>query len=91
MSDAVAWPDGLAEPTPEFWQQTVLLQVDLLTAMAIHGNLLLSLRHPANNGMSRVCVEAAVRTLGLLLIEAGALTGDRWAAIERDELGRAPP
>jgi hypothetical protein len=84
-SSQEAWPKGLAAPTPEFWTQPVQLELSLLTAMAMHGNLCLALRHPQNNGHSRPVITAAIRALGDILVEAGALSAERVAEIEREE------
>jgi len=53
--------------------------------MAIHGNLCLALRHPANLGPSRELVLGFVKNLGRLLVEWGVLTEAQLAAAQKVE------
>jgi hypothetical protein len=53
---------------------SLLIEADLLTWMAVHGNLLLALRHPENTGESRQIVERFVEALGKRLIEGGIIS-----------------
>jgi hypothetical protein len=56
-----------------------------LTWMAVHGNLCLALRHPANSGPSRKLIENFVRQLGENLVENGVLTAAELAEVQRTE------
>lgn len=72
------------------WRQHVTLELNVLTVMAIHGNLCLALRHPANRGPSTRLVAAVVHQLGELLVARGALTAAELAevyAVETEEGG----
>jgi len=72
------------------WMQHVTRELNLLTIMAIHGNLCLALRHPANRGPSTQLVAAVVRQLGEVLVARGALTAAELAevyAVEAKEDG----
>jgi hypothetical protein len=59
-----------------------LVEANLLTWTAVHGNLCLALRNPSNRGASRQIVIDFVRELGAYLLERGAL--DK-ATLERAE------
>jgi len=63
------------------WRQRVTLDLNLLTIMAIHGNLCLALRHPANSGPSTQLVAAVVRQLGEVLVARRALTAAELAEV----------
>jgi len=72
------------------WMQRITLELNLLTIMALHGNLCLALRHPANRGPSTHLVAAVVRQLGEVLLARGALTAAELAdvyAVEAEEGG----
>jgi hypothetical protein len=69
-----------------FWEQDIALHVPLYVALAMHGHLCLALRHPGTRDTeSRPMVVRAVKRLGQLFVEQGALTSDELAAIERLE------
>ena len=57
------------------WRKQVTLDLSLLTVMAVHGNLCLALRHPANRCPSTRLVVALVRQLGEFLVARGTLPG----------------
>ena len=63
------------------WRKHVTLELSLLTVMAVHGNLCLALRHPANRGPSTRLVVALVRQLGEFLVARGALTAAELAEV----------
>jgi len=70
----------------EFWSQPVELVMPLSIALAIHGHLLLALRHPdTRDHHLRPAVVRAARRLGDLLVARGALTATELAVIEGDE------
>jgi hypothetical protein len=63
------------------------MRTDLLSWMAVHGNLCLALRHPANDGLSRDLVRQFRDRLGRMLVEAGMLTREQLleaTALERE-------
>lgn len=67
-----------------------IVDAPLLTWLAIHGNLCLALRHPANRGGSRKLVVDFVRALGAKLVERRVLTQDQLEnafALEQEEGG----
>lgn len=61
-------------PDPEFWHREVTIKLDVLTLMAVHGNLLLALRHPQNIGESRHLVVEFVKQAGKQLVIIGAIS-----------------
>jgi hypothetical protein len=66
------------------------VEADLLTWLAIHGNLCLSLRHPANRGPSRKYVVDFVKGLGKFLVDAGVMSQEQMEnayALESEEGG----
>jgi hypothetical protein len=52
----------------------VAVGADLLTWMAVHGNLLLALRHPGNGGAVAAVMRDFVNGLGRMLVDQGILT-----------------
>jgi hypothetical protein len=70
----------------DFWNDPVELVMPLFIAMAVHGHLCLALRHPGTQHTTlRPAVVRAVRRLGDLLVDRGALTKDELALLERVE------
>lgn len=66
------------------------IDANLMTWMAIHGNLSLALRHPGNRGPSRAYVVRFVKDLGKWLVEQGVLTQEELEchyALESEEGG----
>ncbi len=61
-----------------------------ITWMAVHFVLCLGLRHPQYTGPSRSVVLGFVRKLGRTLVEAGVLTEEELAWIERVEQSESP-
>lgn len=71
--------------------RTVLLEVDLLTLMAIHGYLCLGLRHPgASPGDTRNLVLRFVESAGSNLVRGGLLTRAELALVHRVERQENP-
>jgi hypothetical protein len=69
-----------------FWNQAVDLVVPLWVAMAIHGYCCLGLRHPeTRDNAQRPAVVRAVRRLGDLLVDRGAITREELSLLERLE------
>ncbi len=54
-------------------KEQITITAPALTLLAVHGNLLLSLRHPANNGPSRKLVIEFIDMIEKKLIEVGLL------------------
>lgn len=67
---------------PGFWLMKVEIETDILTLLAVHGNLCLSLRHPGNQGMSRDKAICFVKALGKHLVNLGALTPEQLKEAE---------
>jgi hypothetical protein len=66
----------------------VVVEMDLLTLMALHGYCCLALRHPASaasGGDVRETILRFVREAGALLVEGGLLTAEERAYVERVE------
>lgn len=75
-------PDKAAEVAP--------LETNLLTWMAVHGNLCLALRHPQNRGPSRSVILEFLTDLSNLIVERGLLTREQMDAafaLEREVAG----
>lgn len=72
---------------PAFWKSSVEVRMDILTLMAVHGSLCLTLRHPAFQGSSRKLVEAFKSQVGEYLVTLGALTPEQ---LRKAELLEAP-
>lgn len=62
------------------------MTTNLLTWLAVHGNLCLALRHPRNVGASRPFVVKFVKDLGKKLVEWGAITEEQLKYAERIEI-----
>lgn len=76
--------------TDEMLKSRKTVEADLLTWMAIHGNLSLALRHPQNKGPSRAYVARFVKRLGQWLVEQGVVTQEELEchyALESEEGG----
>jgi len=68
------------------------VEAELITWMAVHGNILLALRHPRNDGPSGRLVSDFAQKLGRMLVDGGLLTEAELAhtyQVEREERGRA--
>ena len=67
------------------------VEADLLTWMAIHGNLCLALRHPGNQGPSAQLVSDFAHALLAMLIDRGLLSpaeADQVSRVEVEETTR---
>lgn len=62
---------------PQFWRKEVTINLNVITLMAVHGNLLLSLRHPQNIGESRDLVIDFVKQIGEELVILGAMAPEQ--------------
>ena len=76
---------------PQFWLREVLVKVNVLTLMAVHGNLLLALRHPRNLGESRDLVLNFCKQIGEELVLLGALTPEQLEEAYREEAEEGTP
>lgn len=73
-------------PDPEAWKQTVLLELDMLSLMAMHGYLCLALRHPATRGIySRPQILLVVERIERALLESDMLSEEELAAIDAEK------
>lgn len=63
-----------------------VIRIDGLHLMAIHGNLCLALRHPANTGPSREIVEKIVQAIEKELVNCGAFTEEEIQEIHLTEI-----
>jgi len=70
----------------ELVNKHVSVTTNLLTWLAIHGNLCLALRHPANKGPSRPLVVNFTKQLGKKLVEWGVLTHQQLKSAEKLEI-----
>ncbi len=66
------------------------VETNLLTWLAIHGNLCLALRHPQNKGASRPLVMKFVKELGDKLLEWKVITEEQLAAAQCLEQEESP-
>ena len=62
---------------PQFWRKEVTINLNVITLMAVHGNLLLALRHPQNIGESRDLIIDFVKQIGEELVLLGALAPEQ--------------
>jgi hypothetical protein len=70
---------------PEFWRKEVTINLNVITLMAVHGNLLLALRHPQNIGESRDLVIDFVKQIGEELVLLGAMAPEQLKEAYRVE------
>jgi len=63
---------------------------NLLTWLAIHGNLCLALRHPKNSGPTRQYIIKFVKELGQKLVEWKVITPQELQAAEHLEQEESP-
>lgn len=70
---------------PKFWMRDVLVRLNVITLMAVHGNLLLALRHPMNIGESREMVVKFTKDLGDELVLLGAFRPEQLIAAYQEE------
>jgi len=77
-------PDDLPSD-PEFWRQTAMMNFDLITVLALHGAVVLALRHPGMKGSTRDVLGRAVAQMEQLLVARGALTPEQVAEAHRVE------
>lgn len=69
---------GYNRADKEFWlNKIVKFELNVLSMMALHGNLCLALRHPDNDGASRMIMIAFVRSVGNKLVDLGAITPEQ--------------
>lgn len=61
-------------PDTGFWLKNINVETDVVSLLAVHGNLLLALRHPENTGLSRRYVVGFVKWAGECLVSIGAIS-----------------
>jgi len=64
----------------------IAFQTDVLHIIAMHGNLLLGLRHPSNTGESREVLRNVIEEMEAALISAGCLSFDEVSNLHRSEI-----
>lgn len=62
---------------PHFWRKEITIKLNVITLMAVHGNLLLALRHPQNRGESRDLVIDFLKQIGEELVILGAMAPEK--------------
>lgn len=62
---------------PHFWRKEITIKLNVITLMAVHGNLLLALRHPQNRGESRDLVIDFLKQIGEELVLLGAMAPEQ--------------
>lgn len=77
--------------TPEFWFKDVTIKLNVITLMAVHGNLLLALRHLMNNGESREHIIKFVKQIGEELVLLGAMAPEQLEEAYRVEAEAGNP
>lgn len=81
----------MTSANPQFWLREVLIKVNVLTLMAVHGNLCLALRHPRNLGESRDLVLNFCKQIGEELVLLGAMTPEQLKEAYRMEAEEGTP
>ena len=76
---------------PEFWRKEVTINLNVITLMAVHGNLLLALRHPRNQGTSRDLIIDFCKQIGEELVLLGAMAPEQLKEAYRVESGEGTP
>ncbi len=76
---------------PQFWLREVLIKVNVLTLLAVHGNLCLALRHPQNTGETRDLVLNFCKQIGEELVLLGALTPEQLEEAYKEESEEGTP
>lgn len=77
--------------TPEFWFKDVTIKLNVITLMAVHGNLLLALRHPMNRGESRDYIITFIKQIGEELVLLGAMAPEQLNEAYRVESENETP
>ena len=76
---------------PQFWRKEVTIKLNVITLMAVHGNLLLALRHPRNQGESRDLIIDFCKEIGEELVLLGALAPEQLKEAYRVEYENGIP
>lgn len=74
----------------ELIRQPVAIELPLYGWLSVHGNLLLALRHPENNGKSRQLIEDVAGMLEGLFLDSGLLTEAQVLNMHQQEAAAAP-
>jgi hypothetical protein len=89
-------PGGCAWVTPGFCTRCIAapvalsLELPLVAMLAVHGYLLLALRHRADAGPARELVEDFLEILEDMLLEARVLTAEDLAEVHQVAAAEAP-
>lgn len=62
---------------PQFWLKEITINLNVITLLAVHGNLLLALRHPQNVGAPRDIALNFCKQIGEQLVLLGAMTPEQ--------------
>ena len=76
---------------PHFWRMEVTIKLNVITLMAVHGNLLLALRHPQNRGESRDLVIDFLKQIGEELVLLGAMAPEQLKKAYKEESEKGIP
>ena len=76
---------------PQFWRKEVTINLNVITLMAVHGNLLLALRHPRNQGESRDLIIDFCKQIGEELVLLGAMAPEQLKEVYMVESERGIP
>jgi len=77
--------------SPEFWHKEITIKLNVITLMAVHGNLLLALRHPRNLGESRDLVIDFCKQIGEELVLLGAMAPEQLKKAYKEESEKGIP
>ncbi len=70
-----------------FWESRIAIEMSIVQAMALHGNICLAMRHPQNNNqLIRNLMMQVIYEIGGMLVRTGALTEDERNYAERTEI-----
>ncbi len=70
---------------PNFWLKEVSIRTNVLALLAVHGYLLLALRHPGNVGPTRDMVLNLCKDIGEQLVFLGAITPEELEGTYMEE------
>jgi hypothetical protein len=72
-------------PNPRNARLSIEIETELLVWLAVHGNLVLALRHPDNRGPSRALVKRFAAHLLEILVAHELLSQEEAAAVEQEQ------
>lgn len=74
----------------ELIRAAAAIELPLFGWLAVHGNLLLALRHPENAGKSRQLIEDIVAMLEGLFLDSGLLTEEQVLTMHERDVATRP-